>query len=241
MIAFPCPQCSATLKAPESKAGSKSKCPRCGAQVEVPPSTALTEPLVEMVLIEETADRPPPSVRWHYDRGGQQVGPLSQGDMHVAIRDGRLRRNDLVWRNGLPDWEPAHKHFEFAEDSNRVRYNRKSDTFIGSLPAVMKLAMKAVQQLGYRISNANETLGLLSFEVGTQLLRYGGQFSLYVEEVRENTFCVRVEGFQSEGSDLGRALRNSWKPKEAEKVIDKMIDLAEHAAGSDNSRSPRRQ
>ena len=36
MINFPCPMCLATLKAPEDKAGARSKCPKCGSAVTVP-------------------------------------------------------------------------------------------------------------------------------------------------------------------------------------------------------------
>jgi hypothetical protein len=36
-IAFPCPKCRATLKAPEEKAGASTKCRYCGSPVQVPP------------------------------------------------------------------------------------------------------------------------------------------------------------------------------------------------------------
>jgi serine/threonine protein kinase len=50
MIAFPCPQCKATLKAPEEKIGAYSKCRWCGCAVQVPappaPTAANTQPPV---------------------------------------------------------------------------------------------------------------------------------------------------------------------------------------------------
>src|SRR5438874_1768492 len=36
MLAFPCPKCQAALKAPEEKAGARTKCPRCRFPVQVP-------------------------------------------------------------------------------------------------------------------------------------------------------------------------------------------------------------
>jgi CheY-like chemotaxis protein len=48
MIAFPCPKCRATLKAPEEKVGAQTKCRYCGSPVQVPapPVAALvTDPL----------------------------------------------------------------------------------------------------------------------------------------------------------------------------------------------------
>jgi hypothetical protein len=37
MISFSCPNCKATLKAPEEKTGSPSKCPYCHQQLRIPP------------------------------------------------------------------------------------------------------------------------------------------------------------------------------------------------------------
>jgi hypothetical protein len=50
MIAFPCPKCRATLKAPEGKAGARNKCPRCGCPVQVPGRPDSTLPAIADVL-----------------------------------------------------------------------------------------------------------------------------------------------------------------------------------------------
>lgn len=36
MISFPCPKCQTTLKAPDEKAGARTKCSKCGCPVQVP-------------------------------------------------------------------------------------------------------------------------------------------------------------------------------------------------------------
>ncbi len=36
MIAFPCPTCQNTLKAPEEKIGARTMCPHCRSAVQVP-------------------------------------------------------------------------------------------------------------------------------------------------------------------------------------------------------------
>ncbi len=50
MIAFPCPKCQATLKAPEEKVGARTKCPYCGSPVQVPGRPASAPWYVDDVL-----------------------------------------------------------------------------------------------------------------------------------------------------------------------------------------------
>jgi hypothetical protein len=232
MLHFTCPGCRTPLRVREEYAGRKTKCPKCGAAVVVPAPEVQLEEVPDEILEVLPADEvstsdPGESARpWHCSRDGKQFGPMSAAEAQSAARRGEIRRSDLVWRPGLPGWEPSHKHFAFPMDSRRVIY-RRNDTFVGSLPDVMKLAIKAVHRLGYRISNANESLGLLSFQVATTLTRYGGQYSLYIEEVQENSFRVRVEGFQTEGG-WGSIINNTLRtPPEARKVLDEMRDLAD--------------
>ena len=42
-----------------------------------------------------------------------------------------------------------------------VNYNRGTDTFTGTTVLMAKLAMRAVQELGWKLDQANETLGLV--------------------------------------------------------------------------------
>lgn len=44
---------------------------------------------------------------WYYARNNQQVGPVSDDDMHRLAEEGNLRPGDLVWRDGLAEWVPA--------------------------------------------------------------------------------------------------------------------------------------
>src|SRR5260370_41188441 len=143
MVAFPCPKCGATLRAPAEKAGAQSKCPKCGCPVQVPAplqrSAAADDEILEMLPLEE---QPPPEElrrRWHYSCGDCRVGPVSDSEVNQAIARGELRCTAIVWHHGLADWEPASKHFTFppdpkqAPDPKRVRYNPKSHAFTGSL------------------------------------------------------------------------------------------------------------
>jgi hypothetical protein len=44
---------------------------------------------------------------WYYASGGQQQGPVSDEQLQRMAQDGSLRREDLVWREGMADWQPA--------------------------------------------------------------------------------------------------------------------------------------
>ena len=46
-------------------------------------------------------------MNWLVMAGGRQLGPVSQDELVVWAREGRLRPEDLVWRNGMPQWVRA--------------------------------------------------------------------------------------------------------------------------------------
>jgi hypothetical protein len=47
------------------------------------------------------------SHEWFLARDGQQHGPISAAEMNKIIELGYLLPNDLVWRQGFSDWQPA--------------------------------------------------------------------------------------------------------------------------------------
>src|SRR4051794_14833877 len=104
MIAFPCPKCQATLKAPDDKIGARSKCPRCGTPVEVS-ARLKSQPLAGIQPVKPQSA--PAPLQWHYSRDGKLVGPLLERELNEAIGLGELRLQDQVWRQGFPQWEPA--------------------------------------------------------------------------------------------------------------------------------------
>ena len=70
MIAFPCPRCNTTLKAPEEKAGARTKCSICGFPVQVPgagpPAVAEVPPVATPA--ESTARGQPAAKREGFPR-----------------------------------------------------------------------------------------------------------------------------------------------------------------------------
>jgi hypothetical protein len=45
-------------------------------------------------------------MNWFYESGGQQQGPISEQDLDRLLTEGKITLNTLVWREGLPDWQP---------------------------------------------------------------------------------------------------------------------------------------
>jgi uncharacterized RDD family membrane protein YckC len=43
---------------------------------------------------------------WYYASGGQQMGPVEESALDDLVRQGVVRDDTLVWRQGLPAWQP---------------------------------------------------------------------------------------------------------------------------------------
>ena len=50
---------------------------------------------------------PASSTQWYLARDGQQFGPISDAELAKFIELGHMQPNDLLWREGFPDWRPA--------------------------------------------------------------------------------------------------------------------------------------
>jgi hypothetical protein len=44
---------------------------------------------------------------WYYAKGGQQQGPVSEAELKRLAEAGQLQRGDLVWHEGLANWQEA--------------------------------------------------------------------------------------------------------------------------------------
>ena len=115
------------------------------------------------------------------------------------------------------------------EEPKVVKYNSKSDTFYGTMSLIVKLAMKAIQEHGWTIEQANENVGLVTFKTGISWGSWSGVTgSLNISEISENTFKVTGTGKQnvSGGQLVAMNIGNEAKNK-AKKVIKTMQRLAE--------------
>src|SRR5205085_814546 len=57
------------------------------------------------------APAPPaaPEPRFYYHRQGQQLGPVAFEQLKALAAANQLAANDLVWQEGMPNWQPAEK------------------------------------------------------------------------------------------------------------------------------------
>lgn len=48
-----------------------------------------------------------PEISCYVNLNGQQSGPFNNNQLRNLIIEGKLNRDTLVWKNGMPDWKPA--------------------------------------------------------------------------------------------------------------------------------------
>jgi type IV pilus assembly protein PilA len=51
---------------------------------------------------------------WYHARGGQHVGPVSLAELTRRIGAGEVGSDDMVWREGMPDWQSVRTVSELA-------------------------------------------------------------------------------------------------------------------------------
>jgi hypothetical protein len=109
-----------------------------------------------------------------------------------------------------------------------VSYQREADTFIGTMLLVVKLATRAVQELGWKIDSVNEGVGLVTFQTGMSWGSWSGvSCSLTIQEISGNTFRVTGTGKQNlRGGQLIAINLGGEAQGKARKAIDKMKELA---------------
>lgn len=74
------------------------------AQEAAPADSADGE--TESTLFQALANSAPPKIFYRLEKG-EQVGPYNIDELNLLIAEGRLRRNDLIWHQGLKGWQRA--------------------------------------------------------------------------------------------------------------------------------------
>lgn len=115
-----------------------------------------------------------------------------------------------------------------TDSATVVRYSVASETFTGSMTLMVKLAMRAVQDLGWKLDQANEKLGMVTFQTGMSWGSWSGvSCSLNIEEVSPGTFRVKGTGKQNLSGGQIIALNIGGEAQgKARKAIQLMQQLA---------------
>lgn len=71
---------------------------------------------------------------WYYARGGQQVGPVSEAQLRALINQGALQPTDLVWRDGMAQWQPVSQVADLAGPAPVSYYNPQAGMRSGGTP-----------------------------------------------------------------------------------------------------------
>jgi hypothetical protein len=93
---------------------------------------------------------------------------------------------------------------------------------------MVKLAMRAVHELGWKLDQANEALGMVTFQTGISWGSWSGvSCSLSIDEVSPNTFRVTGTGKQNlRGGQLIAINIGGEAQSKARKAIERMQKLA---------------
>lgn len=109
-----------------------------------------------------------------------------------------------------------------------VVYNQETDTFTGTMFLVVKLGMRSIQELGWKLDQVNETLGLVTFQTGISWGSWSGiSCSINIEEVSTNSFSVTGSGKQNVRGTQILALNLFGEAESKARIaIDRMKSLA---------------
>jgi TM2 domain-containing membrane protein YozV len=98
---------------------------------------------------------------WHYTINGAQMGPVAASEIIELIRHKSLIRDDLVWKNGMPQWTPAAYLPEFVS-----AFSKPGKTFRFTEPGTSNRKSKMVAIL---LLLACGLLGAHAFYMGNTL------------------------------------------------------------------------
>lgn len=195
----------------------------------------------------ETAKQPPKasneSSQVFVSIGGADQGPYTMKQLRKMWDSGAITANALYWIEGMEEWKELAPIVETQEINvpptaaipveqsrpkvTKVTFESRRRLFFGTMPLMVKLAMRSIQDLGWRIENANESIGLVTFKTGVSMGSWSGvSCSLNIEEVGENWFHVVGTGNQNLGGAQLLALNFGEAERKAQQVIQRMEQIA---------------
>ncbi|MDR2597948.1 MAG: zinc-ribbon domain-containing protein [Treponema sp.] len=99
--------------------------------------------------------------------------------------------------------------------------------FIGTMPLMIKLALRAIQEFGWLIGQANDATGIVTFQTKISWGSLNGiSCSLFIEEIEKNKFKIRGTAKHNLHKQLIALNIGHEAESKVNKAILKMIELA---------------
>lgn len=87
---FTCRHCLGQMAHDPALAGQQVRCPHCSQEITMPASRSRQK-----------------SHEWFYVVDGKRIGPVSTARLKQLAASSDIRPDDLIWREGMEDWQPA--------------------------------------------------------------------------------------------------------------------------------------
>lgn len=179
-------------------------------------------------------------------KDGEQYGPYESDELDAYIAEGVFLLSDVCWQDGWPDWRPLSSITQQtglpttesapptispqapSNDSQRkkVQFSTEMGAFVGDLSAIVKLAARAVAESGFTLQNANDSIGMVSFQTGMTMGSFqGATCSITFIEIDDNTYRPQTAGKQNLGGAQLMAIDMGGANKLAQKVVSRMVEL----------------
>ena len=204
MIKFNCTFCGKHLEVNDGHAGRPARCPGCKSTITIP------------ILSQETG-----STSSQQDKTCPYCGETIKAAAILCHFCG------MNLQTGWPVHSETQQQ-QRREVPQKVTYHPQHDAFHGTLPLMVRLAVKAVHDVGFRLENASDSAGIVTFRTGVTWGSWSGVAgSIAIEDAGDDWFRVTGIGKQNlqGGQCISIDLLGEAKSKAA-KVIAQMRVLA---------------
>lgn len=175
-------------------------------------------------------------------KNGHQLGPFDDTMIFVSLNNRTFEYTDLCWREGWEDWKTIETIYPRAQQQSKsnvqpisetvelapqgISYSSEEKAFRGSLPAIVKLAVRAIAELKFTIQNVNDVVGMVTFVTGFNMSSsQGAACSITFVDVGNGMYRAvtagkqNLSGMQMFAPDFGSAKAT------AERVVSRMIQI----------------
>jgi hypothetical protein len=176
---------------------------------------------------------------WHLSRQGKTHGPISDKEFRLLIEKGKIKSDDLIWRDGFEDWRPANTVLGRASPPSVPqkqpiqRAGSSGRTWKWGLCAILFVTLAAVLYVAspyytlWRLKQAIENKDSLELENLADWPRIREQAKSQLLAAAYTSAAKDGNGFEALGTALGAAMVGP--------MIDSFVQPASIISASDNN------